>query len=111
MNDHIILWSCLHSVDTRTFKVNSPNIVLRTSYCTYHLTVVAGARERYIDLSEAQQKKLKQLTLCSLAGEKKILSYQSLQKELKIDNLRNLEDLIIDTIYLVSVLLFILLPY
>ena len=56
-------------------------------------------RERYIDLSAVMIKKLKQLSMISLAMENKIIPYTILQEKLKVDNVRALEDLIIDTIY------------
>ena len=43
--------------------------------------------------------KLRMLTIVSLAHRSKKVSYASLQSELGISNVRELEDLIIDTIY------------
>lgn len=51
-------------------------------------------------LSDAQLTKLKHLTIVSLAAERRILPYADLQQTLEISNVRELEDLIIDAIYL-----------
>ena len=53
----------------------------------------------FIDMSPAMIKKLKQLSIISLAMENKIIPYTTLQEKLKVDNVRALEDLIIETIY------------
>lgn len=45
------------------------------------------------------EKKLKHLTILSLAIQKKTLPYDSLMSELDIKNVRDLEDLIIEAIY------------
>jgi len=52
-----------------------------------------------LPLSASQTKKLQQLTIVSLAAHTKVIPYSVLQKELEISNLRELEDLIIDSIY------------
>ncbi|KAF8179137.1 hypothetical protein BJ912DRAFT_1023925 [Pholiota molesta] len=51
-------------------------------------------------LNQAQITKLKHLTIVSLASERRILPYAELQQALDISNVRELEDLIIDAIYL-----------
>ncbi|KAI0085712.1 hypothetical protein BDY19DRAFT_896219 [Irpex rosettiformis] len=51
-------------------------------------------------LNQAQITKLKHLTLVSLAMEKRILPYSQLSEILQISSIRELEDLIIDAIYL-----------
>jgi COP9 signalosome complex subunit 7 len=51
-------------------------------------------------LNDAQITKLKHLTLVSLAMEKRILPYQQLLEVLQISTIRELEDLIIDAIYM-----------
>lgn len=53
----------------------------------------------YPKLSELQVRKLRHLTVVSLASTSKHVSYSLLQAELGIMNLRQLEDLIIETIY------------
>jgi len=51
-------------------------------------------------LNPAQMTKLKHLTLVSLAMESRILPYSQLLQELQMPTIRELEDLIIDAIYL-----------
>ncbi|PPQ73262.1 hypothetical protein CVT26_015220 [Gymnopilus dilepis] len=51
-------------------------------------------------LNQAQITKLKHLTIVSLATDRRILPYAELLKALDISNVRELEDLIIDAIYL-----------
>ena len=53
----------------------------------------------YLELSEIQMRKLKQVTLLSLAAECSQLSYDYIMRELFVDDLRVLEDIIIDSIY------------
>jgi len=53
----------------------------------------------FIELSDLQVTKLKQLSIVSLAKQNKTISYATLKKELSIENIRALEDLIIETIY------------
>jgi len=50
-------------------------------------------------LTEKQSRKLKQLSIVSLAAENRIIPYQNLLAELDIANLRDLEDLVIDAFY------------
>ncbi|KAJ3284043.1 COP9 signalosome complex subunit 7a [Rhizoclosmatium sp. JEL0117] len=50
-------------------------------------------------LSPAQLKKLKQLSIVTLSQSSKVLPYDTLQTSLDIANIRDLEDLIIDTMY------------
>jgi len=50
-------------------------------------------------LTPIQIKKLQQLTIVSLSTINKIIPYETLQKELDIAGLRELEDLIIDSVY------------
>lgn len=53
----------------------------------------------FLDLTEAQEIKLKQLSLLSMAKESNVLSFATLREALFIENNRDLEDLIIDSIY------------
>jgi COP9 signalosome complex subunit 7 len=53
----------------------------------------------YIDLTPDMLNKLKQLSIVTMAVANKVLSYYHLQKSLDIDNVRELEDLIISTMY------------
>lgn len=54
---------------------------------------------RYIELSKIMIKKLKQLSIISMAMEDKIIPYPKLQQKLNVKDVRALEDLIIETIY------------
>jgi COP9 signalosome complex subunit 7 len=54
---------------------------------------------RLPDLQPAQLKKLQMLTLASLAAENPVLQYEDLLRLLEIGSTRQLEDLIIDSIY------------
>ena len=47
-------------------------------------------------LDEAATKKLRLLTLASMASKEKLIAYADLQKSLHIDSVRELEDLIIE---------------
>ena len=57
------------------------------------------APTKYIELTDSMRYKLRQLTIVSLAAENKIISYETLRRELELDDVRSLEDLIIETIY------------
>jgi len=57
-------------------------------------------KDLYPPLNVAQMIKLKHLTIVSLAADRRILSYSDLLQALDISNVRELEDLIIDAIYL-----------
>lgn len=56
-------------------------------------------RNNYPELSPIMLKKLRHLTIVSLANKNKCLPYALLLKELEIKNVRELEDLIIEVIY------------
>ncbi|CAF2876740.1 unnamed protein product [Rotaria sp. Silwood2] len=56
-------------------------------------------RTRFISLSPLARRKLQLLTLASLAVHARILPYTLLLKELQVESVRELEDLIIDGIY------------
>lgn len=56
-------------------------------------------QQDYIELSPAMQKKLQHLTIVSLAIKSKSIPYAVLLNELEIDNVRHLEDIIIEAIY------------
>lgn len=58
-----------------------------------------AAPQNFAELSPALQKKLKQLSIVSLASSQKSLPYSLLLGQLEIGNVRELEDLIIDSIY------------
>jgi len=56
-------------------------------------------KERYLELTDLQEMKLKQLTIVSLAEKEKALSYETMQRDLDIPNVRAMEDLIIQSIF------------
>lgn len=56
-------------------------------------------RDHFITLSETARRKLQLLSLASLATHSRILSYSLLLEQLRIESVRELEDLIIDGIY------------
>jgi len=58
------------------------------------------ARTDLPKLSEKQERKLKQLTLVSLASKSRTLSYGDLSSVLQMSTVRELEDLIIESVYL-----------
>lgn len=52
-----------------------------------------------IELTDVMEKKLKHLTIVTMAIRNKCIAYSDLQRELDIRNVRELEDLIIESIY------------
>ena len=56
-------------------------------------------KDKIIALSPVMDKKLKHLTILTLATQKKTLPYDDLMVELDLKNVRHLEDLIIEAIY------------
>ena len=58
-----------------------------------------SARSRYISISALARRKLQLLSLASLAVHARILPYPLLLDQLRLDSVRELEDLIIDGIY------------
>lgn len=56
-------------------------------------------RNELIELTEVMKKKLKHLTIVTMAIRNKCIAYNDLLKELDIKNVRELEDLIIESIY------------
>jgi len=55
--------------------------------------------EKYLELNEMEQTKLRQLSIITIGNQNKIIPYSTLQNELHLDNIRILEDLIIESIY------------
>lgn len=51
------------------------------------------------DLTSGQRRKLQYLTIVTLSEREKCIPYKTLQSELDISNVRELEDLIIEAIY------------
>uniref|UniRef100_A0A8C5NVH2 PCI domain-containing protein n=1 Tax=Jaculus jaculus TaxID=51337 RepID=A0A8C5NVH2_JACJA len=56
-------------------------------------------KESLLELSTAQQNKLKHLTIVSLASRMKCIPYSVLRKDLEMRNRQELEDLIIEAVY------------
>ncbi len=48
------------------------------------------------ELTEQMRKKLRLLTMAAMANSTRVLEYGSLQRELRIDSVRELEDLLIE---------------
>lgn len=69
------------------------------AYGTYEHYKSQKASLKLADLTPAELTKLRQLTIVSRAAKEKELSYASLLSSLDLTNIRELEDLIIDTIY------------
>jgi len=73
------------------------NLLNVFAYGTYREYKVEKAK--LPELSPIQLKKLRHLTVVSLATKSKCIPYSDLLEELEIQNVRNLEDLIIEGIY------------
>lgn len=56
-------------------------------------------QDKLLPLSQMQEKKLRQLTIVTLATKEKRIPYSKLLTELCLENLRELEDIIIEVIY------------
>lgn len=67
------------------------------AYGTY--SEYQAAKDQLPELNSNMKEKLRALSIVSLAHTKKQVTYTELQQELAITNVRELEDLIIDTIY------------
>lgn len=67
------------------------------AYGTYRK--YAESSSAFPTLNQKMIKKLRQLSIVSLAQKSKMVPYSILQDELHVDNVRALEDLILDTIY------------
>jgi len=87
-------------------QLNEDNGEYNTYYNTLELFAYGkyidyvNNKEKYLELNDLQIIKLKQLTIVSLAEKSRNINYSILQNELDINDIRLLEDLIIDTIYL-----------
>lgn len=57
------------------------------------------SKDKIIPLTVVMDKKLKHLTILTLATQRKTLSYDELMIELDMMNVRHLEDIIIEAIY------------
>lgn len=58
-----------------------------------------ASKNKFLELTPAQKKKLQHLTIVTLATKSKCIPYDTLLVELDIKNVRDLEDLIIEAIY------------
>lgn len=87
-----------------------PNVAeLKSSHSTYintlHLFAYGTYKEylsnknNFLELSANQKKKLQHLTMATLATQSKCIPYARLLEELNVNNVRDLEDLIIEAIY------------
>lgn len=56
-------------------------------------------KDKLLQLSPVMDRKLKHLTILTLATQKKTLPYDDLMSELDLKNVRHLEDIIIEAIY------------
>ncbi|XP_043269521.1 COP9 signalosome complex subunit 7b isoform X2 [Venturia canescens] len=56
-------------------------------------------KEKFLDLTPTQKKKLQHLTIVTLAEKTKCIPYSTLLEELDVKNVRDLEDLIIEAVY------------
>ncbi|KAL0277164.1 UNVERIFIED_CONTAM: hypothetical protein PYX00_004534 [Menopon gallinae] len=56
-------------------------------------------RNKFIELTPVQKKKLQHLTIVTLATKMKCIPYSVLLQELDVNNVRDLEDLIIEAVY------------
>lgn len=74
--------------------LNTLNLFAYGTYKDY-----VAKRDDMIDISDVMTKKLKHLTIVSMAIEQKCIAYGDLQDQLVIANVRDLEDMIIEGIY------------
>jgi len=75
---------------------NAPYFRLLTLFAYGTYRQYSEHKADYPDLSPAMQKKLRLLTVVSLATETKLIAYSRLQEELDMGNVRDLEDLVIE---------------
>lgn len=108
-----IIKQALDCVDTFVFAelLECPNVVaLETTQYAPYLHILRmfsqgtyldylNKKEQLPDLSMSQQKKLQYLTIVTLANKMKRIPYDVLLKELDVNDVRDLEDLIIEAIY------------
>jgi len=108
-----VIKQALDCVDTFVFAelLECPNVIAleTTPHAPYLHALRMFSQGTYLDyldkkeylpeLSEPQMKKLQYLTIVTLANKMKRIPYDVLLKELDVDNVRDLEDLIIEAIY------------
>jgi COP9 signalosome complex subunit 7 len=89
-----------HELLIKTLEQDQPQLLATLTLFAYGtLSDYESNRPRYITLSPLARRKLQLLTLASLAVNVRILPYPLLLKQLQIESVRELEDLIIDGIY------------
>lgn len=69
------------------------------AYDTYQKYKAQHGSGKFIDLKPQQVKKLKMISIADMSHKSKVLGYQDLMRLLDIQDLRELEDLMIDCIY------------
>jgi len=108
-----VIKQALDCVDTFVFAelLECPNVIAleTTPHAPYLHALRMFSQGTYLDyldkkeylpeLTEPQMKKLQYLTIVTLANKMKRIPYDVLLKELDVDNVRDLEDLIIEAIY------------
>lgn len=108
-----VIKQALDCVDTFVFAelLQCPNVIAleNTPYVPYLHLLRIFSQGTYLDylnkkqhlpeLSISQKKKLQYLTIVTLANKMKRIPYDILLKELNVNNVRDLEDLIIEAIY------------
>lgn len=83
-----------------SLKQDNPLVLSTLELFAYGtLSDYESQRSNYISLSTIARRKLQLLTLASLATHARVLPYGLLLEQLKIESIRELEDLIIDAIY------------
>jgi COP9 signalosome complex subunit 7 len=89
-----------HESLVKSIEQDYPQLLATLTLFAYGtLSDYESNRTRYISLSPLARRKLQLLTLASLAVHARILPYTLLLKQLQIESVRELEDLIIDGIY------------
>mmetsp|Transcript_35705 Transcript_35705/g.47101 ORF Transcript_35705/g.47101 Transcript_35705/m.47101 type:complete len:266 (+) Transcript_35705:120-917(+) len=78
---------------------HEPYLLLLKIFCYGTLSEYQQGSANLPELTPQQKTKLRQLSIISLAQKNKIVPYSLLQKELEINNIRELEDVIIESIY------------
>jgi len=68
-------------------------------FCYGRYSDFSKNKDEFSNLTDKQSRKLKQLSIVSLANENRVIPYNNLQTELDVPNLRDLEDLVIDAFY------------
>ncbi|CAM9105243.1 unnamed protein product [Choristocarpus tenellus] len=78
---------------------HEPHLLLLEIFAYGTFTEYQSKAAQLPELTPVQMEKLRMLSIVSLAHEHKVVPYTTLKNELGMDNVRQLEDLIFDTIY------------